>query len=198
MVEAGRAVSVRGLRKEFPTPDGVKVAVDSLDLDFYAGQITCLLGHNGAGKTTVISMLTGLITPDAGAASVFGRDMFADQEGVRTSLGVCPQHDVLWPELTVEEHLHLFAALKGVPPAAVRAEGAKALALVGLTEKAGARVSALSGGMKRKLSVCLAFLGGSKVVFLDEPTSGVDPYSRRSMWNMLQNAREGRVIVLTT
>ncbi len=195
---AGRCVEVRGLRKVFPTPDGPKTAVDGVDLTFVEGQITCLLGHNGAGKTTVISMLTGLIPRTAGTASVFGRDMFAEQDAVRTDLGVCPQHDVLWPSLTVNEHLALFSAIKGVPAGRVGEESAKALALVGLTEKGSALVSALSGGMKRKLSVCIAFLGGSRVVFLDEPTSGVDPYSRRSMWNVLQSARAGRVIVLTT
>jgi ATP-binding cassette subfamily A (ABC1) protein 3 len=195
---SGRCVEVRGLRKVFPTPDGPKTAVDDLDVTFLEGQITCLLGHNGAGKTTVMAMLTGLIPRSAGVASVFGVDMFAEQHAVRADLGVCPQHDVLWPSLTVDEHLALFAAIKGVPGDRVRAESEKALALVGLTEKGGALVSSLSGGMKRKLSVCLAFLGGSRVVFLDEPTSGVDPYSRRSMWNVLQSARAGRVIVLTT
>ena len=198
MVASGRCINVSGLHKEFPSPDGVKVAVNNVDITFYEGQISCLLGHNGAGKTTVISMLTGVVPPTAGVASVFGRDIFADQEAVRRDLGVCPQHDVLWPELTVNEHLALFAALKGVAPADVAVESAKALVMVGLTEKANALVSSLSGGMKRKLSVCLAFLGGSKIVFLDEPTSGVDPYSRRSMWNILQNARRGRIIILTT
>ena len=197
---AGRCVELRGLRKEFATPDGVKTAVRDVDLAFFEGQITVLLGHNGAGKTTVISLLTGLLPPTAGSARAYGLDLLnaEDQGAVRRSMGVCPQHDVLWPELTVGEHLELFAAIKGVPPARTAAEGAEALALVGLSDKASTRVSALSGGMKRKLSVCLAFLGGSKVVFLDEPTSGVDPYSRRSMWTVLQNARAGRVIVLTT
>ena len=194
---AGRSVSLRGLKKEFETPDGVKVAVDSIDLDFFEGQIFVLLGHNGAGKTTTISMLTGLVPPTSGDINVFGRSL-DDLGAIRKDLGVCPQHDVLWPELTVIEHLRLFAALKGVPAADVEAESAKSLELVGLTEKALVRVAALSGGQKRKLSVCIAFMGGSKVIFLDEPTSGMDPYSRRSTWNILQNAREGRVIVLTT
>jgi ATP-binding cassette subfamily A (ABC1) protein 1 len=128
---------------------------------------------------------------------VFGRSL-QKLSSIRSDLGVCPQHDVLWPELTVNEHLYLFAALKGVPPTSVESEAARSLELVGLTEKALVRVAALSGGQKRKLSVALAFLGGSKVVFLDEPTSGMDPYSRRSTWNILQNARAGRIIILTT
>ena len=196
-VASGRCVSLRGLRKEFDTPDGIKVAVDSIDLDMMEGQIFVLLGHNGAGKTTTLSMLSGMTPATAGHATVFGRGL-ENLSAIRGDLGVCPQHDVLWPELTVNEHLYLFAALKGVPAANVAAEAARSLELVGLTEKALVRVAALSGGQKRKLSVCLAFLGGSKVVFLDEPTSGMDPYSRRSTWNILRNAREGRVIVLTT
>ncbi len=117
---------------------------------------------------------------------------------LRSQLGVCPQHDVLWPELTVMEHLQLFADIKGVSPLHQAAEIAKAISDVGLTEKAHSRSSALSGGMKRKLSVAIALLGGSKVVVLDEPTSGMDPYSRRSTWQMLQKAREGRIVLLTT
>lgn len=171
-VASGRCVSVRGLRKTFDTPDGVKVAVDSIDLDMMEGQIFCLLGNNGAGKSTTLSMLSGMTPPTAGHATVFGRGL-ESLSAIRGDLGVCPQHDVLWPELTVNEHLHLFAALKGVPAVDVPAEAARSLELVGLTEKALVRVAALSGGQKRKLSVCLAFLGGSKVVLLDEPTSGM-------------------------
>jgi ATP-binding cassette, subfamily A (ABC1), member 3 len=196
---AGKCVAVRGLRKEFDTPDGTKVAVDNVDLTMYEGQIFVLLGHNGAGKTTTISMLTGLIPPTSGGATVFGRDVTSEGlASIRRTLGVCPQHDVLWPELTVKEHLELYAAIKGVPAGEVPAAIAEALGMVGLTEKLDAQSGTLSGGQKRKLSVCIAFLGGSKVVFLDEPTSGMDPYSRRSTWQILQNAREGRVIVLTT
>ena len=109
-----------------------------------------------------------------------------------------PQHDVLWPELTVQEHLEIFCAIKGVPSANVARECTKSIVDVGLTEKVNVASSQLSGGMKRKLSVAIALIGGSKVIFLDEPTSGMDPYSRRSTWNILQNAREGRVILLTT
>ena len=195
---AGRCVQLRGLRKEFATPDGVKVAVDSVDLTMFDGQIFVLLGHNGAGKTTTISMLTGMTAPTSGEMSVFGRDVGGELAEIRRDLGVCPQHDVLWPDLTVREHLQLYGALKGVPPAEREEAAAKALALVGLTEKVDALAETLSGGMKRKLSVAVAFLGGSRVVLLDEPTSGMDPYSRRSTWQILQNAREGRVIVLTT
>ena len=196
--DSKRTVELQGLRKEFSTPDGVKVAVESVSLEMYEGQIFVLLGPNGAGKTTAISMLTGLVEPTAGSATFFGQDMLTSQASARGSLGVCPQHDVLWPELTVKEHLDTFAAIKGVPRAALAAEVAKIIKEVGLTEKVHVQASALSGGMKRKLSVAIALIGGSKVVILDEPTSGMDPYSRRSTWNILQNARAGRIILMTT
>jgi ATP-binding cassette, subfamily A (ABC1), member 3 len=195
---AGKCVTIKGLRKEFDTPDGTKVAVDDLDVQMFEGQIFVLLGHNGAGKTTTISMLTGLIAPTDGRMVVFGRDVGTQLADVRRELGVCPQHDVLWPELTVEEHLLLFSEIKEVPRDKVRAEIDKALREVGLTEKRHFKSGALSGGQKRKLSVCIALVGGSKVIFLDEPTSGMDPYSRRSTWQILQNAREGRVMLMTT
>jgi ATP-binding cassette subfamily A (ABC1) protein 3 len=196
---AERAITVRGLKKVFPSPDGgTLTAVAGLDLDIVEGQIFVLLGHNGAGKTTTLSMLTGMLPPTEGGARIYGKDLGSELGAIRAELGVCPQHDVLWPSLTVSEHLELFAALKGVPPERVATEAAASLAMVGLTEKLRAPVCTLSGGQKRKLSVCIAFLGGSRVVFLDEPTSGMDPYSRRSTWEILQNARAGRVIVLTT
>ena len=197
--DAKRTVELTGLRKEFATPDGIKVAVDDLSLEMFEGQIFVLLGPNGAGKTTAISMLTGLLEPSAGAAHFFGQDVLSgSQAAARKSMGVCPQHDVLWPELTVKEHLDTFAAIKGVPARDVAGEVNKIIKEVGLSEKVHVRSAALSGGMKRKLSVAIALIGGSQVVILDEPTSGMDPYSRRSTWNILQNARAGRIILLTT
>jgi ATP-binding cassette subfamily A (ABC1) protein 3 len=143
-------------------------------------------------------MLAGLLPPTAGRISVLGLDATTRMRDIRRTLGVCPQHDVLWPELTVTEHLRLFAEIKQLDESTVPAAVAKSIADVGLTEKSGARAGSLSGGQKRKLSVAIALLGGSKVVFLDEPTSGMDPYSRRSTWNILQANREGRIMVLTT
>jgi ATP-binding cassette, subfamily A (ABC1), member 3 len=195
---AGRCVELKSLRKEFATPDGTKVAVDDVDLTMYEGQIFVLLGHNGAGKTTTINMVTGMIQPTSGEAIIFGKDVSTDLSAIRADLGVCPQHDVLWPDLTVNEHLTLYCSLKNVPIEKRKEAAAEALRMVGLTEKVDALSGTLSGGQKRKLSVAIAFLGGSKIVFLDEPTSGMDPYSRRSTWQILQNAREGRVILLTT
>eukprot|EP00736_Rhodelphis_marinus_P006281 Rmarinus@m.16243 len=196
--QSGECVTIQGLRKEFETPNGTKVAVNDLSLSMYCGHITALLGHNGAGKTTTISMLSGLLTPSSGTALVCGKNIRTQMHEIRQMMGVCPQHNILFDELTCEEHLRLFAAFKGVPSENVEKEVQAMITELGLTEKAHSQSASLSGGQKRKLSVGIALIGGSKVVYLDEPTSGMDPYSRRFTWNVLQNQREGRVIVLTT
>ena len=198
-VQNKTCVEIRDLYKEFNTNTGKKVAVDGLNLTLYSGQITALLGHNGAGKSTAIGMLTGLIPPDAGTAIIEGLSINDNMEEIRRSLlGVCPQHDILFPDLTVEEHLAMFAEFKGTPRDQVKSEVEKMIQSVGLTEKRKVYSKQLSGGQKRKLSVGIAFIGGSRIVFLDEPTSGMDPYSRRFTWNVIRQHREGRVIVLTT
>jgi len=169
----GRSLIIRNLRKVFETTSGNRVAVDRLNMEMYEGQITVLLGHNGAGKSTTISMLTGLLPPTSGDARVRGLSMTRDMSGIRQQMGLCPQHDTLWPELTVTEHLELFGVLKGVKPGrALKEEVAKMISEVGLQDKALVESCQLSGGMKRKLSLGMALIGDSKVVLLDEPTSG--------------------------
>ena len=197
-VAEGKCVDIVNLRKGFTTTNGYKVAVDGLNLTMYSGQITALLGHNGAGKSTAISMLTGLIPPDSGSAVIEGLDIKEDMAYVRTFLGVCPQHDILFSQLTVEEHLYMYARFKGTPADQVAVEVEKMINSVGLTEKRKVYSMHLSGGQKRKLSVGIAFIGNSRVVFLDEPTSGMDPYSRRFTWNVIRQYKEGRIVVLTT
>ena len=191
-------IDIKNLYKEFPTPQGPKVAVAGLNLAMFQGQITALLGHNGAGKTTTMSMLTGLISPDAGTAMIEGMDIREDMYEIRKNMGVCPQHDILFPDLTVREHLTMFAMFKGVTSDKLESAVEAMILSVGLTEKRDIPSRSLSGGQKRKLSVGIAFIGGSRIVFLDEPTSGMDPYSRRFTWNVIKQHREGRVIVLTT
>ncbi|XP_071106304.1 phospholipid-transporting ATPase ABCA3-like [Haliotis cracherodii] len=191
-------ISIRNLSKEFGTGEACKKAVSGMTLDMYEGQITALLGHNGAGKTTTMSMLTGFIPPTGGTARVNGYDIREDIVSVRSSLGLCPQHDILFDSLTVEEHLNFFAKLKGVPSAKVASEVDLMLNNIGLQPKRKAQSRTLSGGMKRKLSVGIALIGGSKVVILDEPSSGMDPDARRHIWTVLQNNRAGRTMVLTT
>eukprot|EP01038_Epipyxis_sp_PR26KG_P005748 gene5748-7937_t len=196
-----KCVSIKKLRKVFKSAAGGddRIAVNNLNLDLYQGQVTVLLGHNGAGKTTTISMLVGLIPPSSGGAVMpGGLELNENLQEIRRNLGVCPQHDILFPELTVMQHLEMYAAFKGVPSDQITSESKRMIAEVGLKEKANAKSSTLSGGQKRKLSLGIALIGDSKVVILDEPTSGMDPYSRRSTWNIIQRNKKGRVILLTT
>ncbi|XP_060619641.2 phospholipid-transporting ATPase ABCA1 [Anolis sagrei] len=189
-------VSIQKLVKVYR--DGKKLAVDGLTLNFYEGQISSFLGHNGAGKTTTMSILTGLFPPTSGTAFILGKDIRTELSTIRQNLGVCPQHNVLFDELTVEEHIWFYARLKGLSEKLVKKEMEQMAIDVGLPHKLKSKTSKLSGGMQRKLSVALAFVGGSKVVILDEPTAGVDPYSRRGIWELLLKYRQGRTIILST
>uniref|UniRef100_UPI00398ECFE0 phospholipid-transporting ATPase ABCA1-like isoform X2 n=1 Tax=Pristiophorus japonicus TaxID=55135 RepID=UPI00398ECFE0 len=189
-------VSIQKLVKVYG--NGKKVAVNGLSLNFYEGQITSFLGHNGAGKTTTMSILTGLFPPTSGTAYILGRDIFTEMDTIRKSLGICPQHNVLFDILTVEEHIWFYGRLKGLTEEEVNEEIKLMIDDVGLLHKSQEQTKNLSGGMQRKLSVAIAFVGGSKVVILDEPTAGVDPYSRRGIWELLLKYRKGRTIILST
>ncbi|KAG7526745.1 retinal-specific ATP-binding cassette transporter-like isoform X1 [Solea senegalensis] len=173
-------------------------AVNGLNLNFYEGQITSFLGHNGAGKTTTMSVLTGLFPPTSGTAFIYGRDIRTDMDVVRSSLGMCPQYNILFKHLTVEEHILFYSLLKGRTQEEAEQEVEDMLEDLGLPHKRDDEAQNLSGGMQRKLSVAMAFVGGSKVVILDEPTSGVDPYSRRSIWDLLLKYRNDRTVILST
>lgn len=177
---------------------GRKVAVKQLSLNLYEGQITSFLGHNGAGKTTTMSMLSGLIPPSGGYATVYGLDIRTDMDIIRQSLGMCPQHNVLFDKFTVEEHLWFYAQLKGMKSKDIKQEMDRMIEDLGLPDKRHSRVDCLSGGMQRKLSVAIAFVGGSRTVILDEPTAGVDPYARRAIWDLLVKFKPGRTILLST
>ncbi|XP_078054223.1 phospholipid-transporting ATPase ABCA1-like [Mustelus asterias] len=187
-------VSIQKLVKVY----GKKVAVNGLSLNFYEGQITSFLGHNGAGKTTTMSILTGLFPPTSGTAYILGRNIFTEMDAIRKSLGMCPQHNVLFDILTVEEHIWFYGRLKGLTEEEVNEEIKLMIDDVDLVHKRQEQTKNLSGGMQRKLSVAIAFVGRSKVVILDEPTAGVDPYSRRGIWELLLKYRKGRTIILST
>lgn len=191
-------IQIRNLSKSF----GDKQAVDHLNLDMYSGQITALLGHNGAGKTTTISMLTGMLSPTSGYAKVAGYDVRSQMALVREKIGICLQHDCLFPLLTVKEHIEFFGRLKGIYDSLSKKDADASVRTsiedVALLDKRNTLSKDLSGGMKRKLSVAIAFCGNSKTVILDEPSSGMDPFSRRFVWNLIRQYRESRCIVLTT
>ncbi|MGH0172914.1 UNVERIFIED_CONTAM: hypothetical protein FKN15_075079 [Acipenser sinensis] len=191
-------IKIKHLAKVFRVGNVIREAVRDLTLNMYEGQITVLLGHNGAGKSTTLSMLTGLFPPTSGHAYINGYDICQDMTLIRRSLGLCPQHNVLFHSLTVQEHLQFFAQLKGYPREKTPDEVERILKILNLEDKRQSRSQTLSGGMKRKLSIGIALIGDSKVVMLDEPTSGMDPAARRATWDLLQSQKRGRTILLTT
>uniref|UniRef100_A0A2K5IRG0 ABC transporter domain-containing protein n=1 Tax=Colobus angolensis palliatus TaxID=336983 RepID=A0A2K5IRG0_COLAP len=144
------------------------------------------------------SILSALFPPSGGSAFILGHDVCSSMIAVRPHLGICPQYNVLFDTLTVGEHIWFYGRLKGLSAAAVRPEQDRLLRDVGLVSKQSVQTRHLSGGMQRKLSVAIAFVGGSQVVFLDEPTAGVDPASRRGIWELLLKYREGRTLILST
>jgi ABC-2 type transport system ATP-binding protein len=187
---ATKAVEVRDLVKNY----GAVEAVRGLSLEIEAGECFGLLGPNGAGKTTTVEILEGLLPPTAGDVAVLGRRWGADDHEIRERLGVCLQQTVLSDKLQVGETVSLFRAFyrEGRDPREVIED-------VGLQEKSRARVGTLSGGQKQRLAVACALVGDPELLFLDEPTTGLDPQSRRQVWDIV-NAykRRGRTVVLTT
>uniref|UniRef100_A0A8D3C9F8 ATP-binding cassette, sub-family A (ABC1), member 4b n=1 Tax=Scophthalmus maximus TaxID=52904 RepID=A0A8D3C9F8_SCOMX len=168
-------------------------AVNCLNINFYEGQITSFLGHNGV---LYLNMTVGCYhTP---YVLKWAMDIRTDMDVIRSSMGMCPQHNILFKYLTVEEHILFYSLLKGRTQAEAEKEVEDMLVDLGLPHKRDDEAQNLSGGMQRKLSVAMAFVGGSKVVILDEPTSGVDPYSRRSIWDLLLKYRSGRTVILST
>ena len=158
------------------------------------------MGHNGAGKTTAIYMLTGMLMPSEGDAIIHGNSIKRDTDEVRRSIGLCQQHDVLWDLVSVEEHLRLTLRVR-LNEVNVQNENEKIneiLRQVMLTEHRAKLVKELSGGMKRKLSLGMALIGGTQTIILDEPTSGLDVESRQQVWELIRTLRQGRSIIMST
>lgn len=174
------------------------VAVNNVSMNIYENEITILLGENGAGKTTTFKMLTGMMDPTSGTAMIKGLDLRRDLKEIRNRIGLCPQHDVLFSQLTVKDHLLFFGQMKGLTKEAAEFEANMFMQRMELSAKAETRSDKLSGGMKRKLNLAISLCGGTQIVFLDEPTSGVDPASRRDIWNILQEMKVDRTILLST
>ena len=186
-------IEARGLTKRYKG----HVAVDGIDLEVRTGEIFGILGPNGAGKTTTLEMIEGLRRPDSGTITVAGIDAVRDSDRVREIIGVQLQTTALFPYLTARELIDLFGNLYNLPNAGDRAP--ELLRLVGLEDKAGARVDELSGGQKQRLSIALALVNQPKVTFLDEPTTGLDPHARRNLWETILGVRAaGTTVVLTT
>ncbi|XP_044477584.1 ABC transporter A family member 2-like [Mangifera indica] len=209
-VELNVAVQIRGLVKTYPGTRKIGCckckktspyhAVKGLWVNIAKDQLFCLLGPNGAGKTTTISCLTGVTPVTGGDALIYGNSIGSSvgMSKIRKIIGVCPQFDILWNALSGEEHLHLFASIKGLPPDSIKSVTENSLAEVRLTKAAKVRAGSYSGGMKRRLSVAIALIGNPKLVILDEPTTGMDPITRRHVWDIIQDAKKGRAIILTT
>jgi ABC-2 type transport system ATP-binding protein len=189
--EGPPAVSVRGLRKSY---DGVTQALDGVDLDVRRGEVLAILGPNGAGKTTLVEILEGHRTADAGDVSVLGHDPAKRERAFRARIGIVLQEEGIDQTLSVREVVELYSAAYPHPRPAM-----EVLDLVGLGDRPGVRVSALSGGQRRRLDLALGIAGDPELVFLDEPTTGFDPSARRQSWELISALRDlGKTILLTT
>jgi ABC-2 type transport system ATP-binding protein len=189
------AIVVEGLERAF----GEVLAVQGIDLEVDEGEIYGFLGPNGAGKTTTVRMLTTLLLPTGGRASVAGHDVVADARQVRSSIGVALQEAALDPLMTGRELIRLQATLQGLPPAAGRERADALLDRVGLSGAAERRVGTYSGGMQRRLDLAAALVHEPRVLFLDEPTTGLDPVSRKTIWEEVRELNEdGTTVFLTT
>ena len=189
------AIRVRGLRKSF----GDKVVLDGIDLDVAEGTVFALLGPNGAGKTTTIHILSTLLSADGGEVSVGGHDVATDPAGVRSAIGVTGQISAVDKQFTGEENLRLMADLQHLGRVAGSHRVAELLERFDLVDAAGKPAMKYSGGMKRRLDLAMTLVGRPRIIFLDEPTTGLDPRSRRVMWDIVRDlVADGVTILLTT
>jgi ABC-2 type transport system ATP-binding protein len=189
------AIQAIGVRKSY----GDKVVLDDVDLTVTEGSIFALLGPNGAGKTTMVRILSTLIPADAGDILVAGQNVTADPDAVRAAIGVTGQFSAVDNLLTGEENLRLMANLRHLPRTAGRQRVAELLEQFDLTDAARKPLSTYSGGMRRRLDLAMTLVGSPRLIFLDEPTTGLDPRSRRTMWQIIRElAAAGVTILLTT
>jgi ABC-2 type transport system ATP-binding protein len=189
------AIEVQDLRKAF----GDIQAVNDVSFNVSQGEIFSLLGPNGAGKTTTISMLCCLLRPDAGDALVMGHSIRKDPNGVKALLGVVPQEIALYEDLTARENLTFWGKMYGLRGVALKARVNEVLEVIGLSERANDRVAKFSGGMKRRVNIAVALLHKPKVIYMDEPTVGIDPQSRRNILdNVVELKNQGMTVLYTT
>jgi ABC-2 type transport system ATP-binding protein len=194
-----RPIVAEGLRRWFGSGDDVVKAVDGVDLEVERGEIFGFLGPNGAGKSTTVRMLTTLLRPTGGLARVAGFDVVHESDDVRRNIGVALQDAAIDPLMTGAELLRLQAVLYGLPRAQHRSRAQELLERVGLVGAADRRVGTYSGGMRRRLDLALSLIHEPVVLFLDEPTTGLDPMSRISLWEEIQRLNhDGTTVLLTT
>jgi len=189
------AIDVRGLRKAF----GAHTVLAGIDLSLDRGEIFALLGPNGAGKTTTIQILTTLTRPDAGSVHVAGQDALRSPRAVKQRIALTGQSAAVDERLSARQNLVMFGRLSGLPRVAARERAAELLTRFGLTDAATRRVATFSGGMRRRLDLALSFVVQPQVLFLDEPTTGLDTRSRRELWDVIRAlAGSGTTVFLTT
>jgi ABC-2 type transport system ATP-binding protein len=174
------------------------VAVDGIDLSIKEGELFSLLGPNGAGKTTAIKMLCCLLRPSSGTATVMGRDIQEDPMAVKQIIDVSPQETAIAEHLNAWENLSLIGGIRGLAKEEVKKRSEELLEMVGLAKRAKEQVRKFSGGMKRRLSIAMALVSDPQVLFLDEPTLGLDPQSRRGIWEHIAELKGKKTILLTT
>ena len=189
----GYAIKTEGLTKAYKD----KVAVDSLTLTVNEGELIALLGVNGAGKTTTVRMLTCLTNPTSGRAEILGHDVVSERDLVKSLVGVSPQETSVAGNLTVRENLEFIAALY-LPKDKIKAAVDRTLDVFGLREFETKKAKLLSGGNMRKISIAMATIGGPKILFLDEPTLGLDVLARRQLWKEIEALKKDTTIILTT
>lgn len=189
------AIRLRGLGKSF----GETLAVAGIELDVSAGAVFGLLGPDGAGKSTLIRMIATVLNPDAGTAEVFGHSTSAQRAQVTPRIGYMSQRFSMYPDLSVAENLEFFATVRGVPREVRRTRSAELLQSMGLAEFSARQAQHLSGGMKQKLMLASTLMHSPDLLLLDEPTTGVDPVSRRELWRILAGLhREGKTVLVAT
>lgn len=190
----GKAIEVKNLVKKY----GTKEAVKGISFEVQDGEIYSLLGVNGAGKTTTIKMLCGLAKPTSGSASVYSHDVDAEIEEVKKIVNVSPQETSVAPKLTVKENLEFMAGIYGADKETQKKKAAEMIEMFGMEEVKNQKAKTLSGGWQRKLSIAMALITEPKLLFLDEPTLGLDVLARRDMWQAIEKMKGNLTIILTT
>ncbi|XP_069808887.1 ABC-type organic anion transporter ABCA8-like isoform X2 [Dendropsophus ebraccatus] len=199
-LQGKEAIRIHNVKKIYSGKDKKTEALRGLDLDVYEGQITALLGHSGAGKTTLLNILSGMSPTTSGSASIYNHRLsdIQDLEEIQRRIGFCPQFDIKFDQLTVRENLELFSKIKGIPARDVESEVIKVLSDLNMIYIQNVEANKLSGGQKRKLSLAVALLGDPEVLLLDEPTAGLDPFSRHCVWSILKERKSDRVTLFST
>ncbi|XP_073901363.1 ATP-binding cassette sub-family A member 6 isoform X2 [Castor canadensis] len=194
------AIRIRNVKKEYKRKSGKLEALKDLHFDIYESQITAILGHSGAGKSSLLNILNGLTIPTEGSVTIYNKNVseMKDLEEIRKITGVCPQYNIQFDTLTVKENLSLFANIKGIHPQEVEQEVQQILLELDMQNIQDNLAGYLSEGQKRKLTFGIAILGDPQVLLLDEPTAGLDPFSRQQVWSFLKERRANHVILFST